>query len=102
MNLSGILVTADPAHLESVLAALAALPGVSVAQHDAALGRIVVVQEAPDVGAEMAGFATLRALPHVLGADLVCHVLDEEDTGPADTGAAAPPHSERIHQEENP
>jgi len=77
MNLSGILVVAEPAHLAAVLAQLALLPGIEVYQHDAARGRIVVVQEATDVGTEMAGFARLRALPHVLAADLVCHYFGD-------------------------
>lgn len=77
MNLSGILVVAAPGHVDSVLARLAALDGVEVRQHDRASGRIVVVQEAADVGAEVAGFGRIRALPHVLAADLVCHYFGE-------------------------
>lgn len=79
MNLSGILVTAEVAALPNVLASLATLPGVEVRDFDAALGRIVVVQEAPDVGAEVDGFTRIRALPHVVNADLVCHYFDESD-----------------------
>jgi len=78
MNLSGILVVADAAHVDEVLARLAALDGVEVAQCDRASGRIVVVQEAPHVGAEVAGFGPIRALPHVLSADLVCHYFGDE------------------------
>jgi nitrate reductase NapAB chaperone NapD len=78
MNLSGILVVADAVHVDEVLAQLAALDGVEVAQCDRAGGRIVVVQEAPHVGAEVAGFSHIRALPHVLSADLVCHYFGEE------------------------
>jgi len=50
MNLSGILVTAVPARLAEVTAALDAMPGLEVRQSDAATGRIVVVQEAAEVG----------------------------------------------------
>ena len=78
MNVSGILVVADLAHVDAVLAQLAALDGVEVDRCDLASGRIVVVQEAPDVGAEVAGFSRIRALPHVLSADLVCHYFGEE------------------------
>ena len=78
MNVSGILVVADLAHVDAVLAQLAALDCVEVDRCDLASGRIVVVQEAPDVGAEVAGFGRIRALPHVLSADLVCHYFGEE------------------------
>lgn len=78
MNLSGLLVTADAERLPEVLAQLAGLPGVEVSQADAATGRIVVVQEAPDIGAEVEAFARVRALPHVINVDLVCHCLDDE------------------------
>lgn len=78
MNISGILVVADRAHLDTVLAKLAALDGVEVRQHDRASGRIVVVQEAPDVEAEVAGYGRIRALPHVLAADLVCHYFGDQ------------------------
>lgn len=79
MNLSGILVTADSAALPSVLASLAQLPGVEVRDVDTTLGRIVVVQEAADVGAEVDGFTRIRALPNVINADLVCHYFDDSD-----------------------
>ena len=103
MNLSGILVVADTDHIDAVLAQLAALDGVEIAQCDRAGGRIVLVQEAPHVGAEVAGFSRIRALPHVLSADLVCHYFGEEQLAEPqiesalaslDTGApAAPPSS---------
>lgn len=78
MNISGILVVADGAHIDTVLAQLAALAGVEVRQHDRDSGRIVVVQGAPDVGAEIAGFGRIRALPNVLAADLVCHYFGDQ------------------------
>jgi nitrate reductase NapAB chaperone NapD len=78
MNLSGILVVTDTDHIDSVLARLTALDGVEVDQCDRASGRIVVVQEATDVGGEVAGFSRIRALPHVLYADLVCHYFGDQ------------------------
>ncbi len=81
MNLSGILLTAEPAGLQDVLARLATVPGAEVAQAGATSGRIVVVQEAADVGAELLAFARLRSLPHVINADLVCHCLDADGDG---------------------
>jgi nitrate reductase NapAB chaperone NapD len=78
MNLSGILVTAEPLELASVLADLALLPGVEVTHSDATLGRIVIVQEADDVGAEVTSFSRIRSLPHVINADLVCHYFGDD------------------------
>ncbi len=78
MNISGILLVADTAHIDAVLEQLAALEGIEVSQHDRASGRIVVVQEAADVGAEVAGFSRIRALPHVLCADLICHYFGDQ------------------------
>lgn len=78
MNISGILVVADAEHIDAVLAQLEALEGVEVDQCDRASGRIVVVQEAPDVGAEVAGFGRIRTLKHVWSAGLVCHYFGDE------------------------
>ncbi len=82
MNLSGILVTALPARVAEVCAALNALPGLEVRQADAATGRLVVVQEADEVSAEMDGFMRIRALPDVLNVDLVCHYFGDETPEP--------------------
>lgn len=84
MNLSGVLVTAVPERLAEVAGALAGLPGIEVRQTDAASGRIVVVQEAAEVGDEVDGFMRIRALPHVLNVDLVCHYFGDE--APASAG----------------
>ncbi len=78
MNLSGILVVAAVEHIDKVLAQLRELSGVEVHEVDHAGGRIVVVQEAQDVDAEVAGFMRIRTLPHVLAADLVCHYFGEQ------------------------
>ena len=100
MNISGILVTVDPARMQGVLTDLVALPGLTLGQTDARLGRIVVLQEAVGVDAEMAGFMRIRALPHVLNVDLVCHWFGDEATdsptpievmSPFTTAAAQPP-----------
>lgn len=77
MNLSGIVVTTTPAHLRRVAAALADLPGVEVHQTDEASARIVVVQEARDVGAEIEGLQRIQALPHVVSAGLVYHYFED-------------------------
>lgn len=66
MNLSGIFVAAKPEWLGGVVADLEALPGVEVHQVDEATGRIVVVQEAVDIHAEIEGLKRIKALPHVV------------------------------------
>jgi nitrate reductase NapD len=62
-----------------VVTALNALEGVEVHQVDAASGRIVVVQEAEDIHAEIAGVKRIKALPHVIMAEMVYHYLAEDD-----------------------
>ncbi len=83
MNLSGIVVTTTAEHLHAVAAVLGSLPGVEVRGSDST-GRLVVVQEATHVGAEIAGFERIRAAPHVVSAELVYHYFEEPDTGGRD------------------
>lgn len=78
INLSGILVAARPAWLATVKAALEALPGVEVHQVDEVTGRIVVVQEAPDIHAEIEGLRRIQALPHVVMAEMVYHYFADD------------------------
>ncbi len=78
MNLSGIFVAARPDRLSSVVADLNALPGVEVHQVEEATGRIVVVQEADDVDAEIEGLKRIQALPHVILAEMVYHYFADE------------------------
>lgn len=79
MNLSAIAVTAQPQWVDAVAQSLAALEGVEVFHTDAASGKLVVVQEAASVSAEVEGFKRIRALPHVLAADLVQHYFEHDD-----------------------
>jgi periplasmic nitrate reductase NapD len=79
VNLSGILVMAKPESHGQLVAALNALEGVEVHQVDAASGRIVVVQEADDIHAEIEGVKRIKALPHVIMAEMVYHYLAEDD-----------------------
>lgn len=87
MNFSGIVVTADPLHFDAVVAALETIPGVEVHHLDRASGRVIVVQEAADVQAEVEGFRRIRALPHVRGADLVYHYFGDQTAGEPDLAA---------------
>lgn len=79
MNLSGILVIAQPDSQGQVVAALNALPGVEVHQVDEASGRIIAVQEAEDVHAEIEGLKRIKALPHVIMAEMVYHYIAEDE-----------------------
>lgn len=85
MNLSGILVVARPERLSAVISELDALPGIEVHQVDEATGRIVVVQEAASLEAEMEGLKRIQATPGVTLAALVYHYFGDE------TDAAATP-----------
>jgi periplasmic nitrate reductase NapD len=79
MNISGIMVTALPEHVVEVAQSLSALQGLQVFQTDAASGKLVVVQEAASVGEEVEGFKRIRAVPHVIAADLVQHYFEEDN-----------------------
>jgi len=68
-----------PEYVAQVAQSLSALPGVEVCQSDLASGKLVVIQEAPSVGAEVEGFKRIRALPHVIAADLVQHYFEHDD-----------------------
>jgi len=79
MNLSGILVITAPEHFETSVENLNNLPGVEVHHSDAETGRIVVVQEAETVGAEVDGLKRIKQLPHVTVAEMVYHYFAEDD-----------------------
>jgi len=79
VNLSGILVVAQPENREQVVVALNALEGVEVHQVEEATGRIVAVQEADDIHAEIEGVKRIKALPHVIMAEMVYHYLAEDE-----------------------
>lgn len=79
MNFSGILVVAQQDSQGVVVSALNALEGVEVHQVDEATGRIVAVQEAVDIHAEIEGVKRIKALPHVIMAEMVYHYLAEDE-----------------------
>lgn len=79
MNISGILVVAKPDWLATVVDSLGALPGVEVHQVDDASGRIIAIQEAEDIHAEIDGVKRIKALPHVVMADMVYHYLADDE-----------------------
>jgi nitrate reductase NapD len=84
--LSGLVVRTTPERFPDVVATLGALPGVSVHHADAATARVVVVQEASTLGAEIDGMRRIQMLPGVVDASLVYHVLDDGDAPGATVG----------------
>ncbi|HEX8980342.1 MAG TPA: chaperone NapD [Parasulfuritortus sp.] len=79
MNLSGILVVAEQGRQAEVIAALEALSGVSLHHIDPPTGRLIAVQEAEDIYAEVEGLRRIKALPHVVMAEMVYHYIAEDD-----------------------
>lgn len=79
MNLSGILVIAKPEWVPQVVSDLAAQDGLEVHQTDPVSGRIIVVQEAADIHAEIEGVKRIKAMPHVVMADMVYHYFAEDE-----------------------
>jgi periplasmic nitrate reductase NapD len=78
MNLSGIVVICQPQNLTAVSAALAELPGVEVHFEDRDQGKIIVVQEALSIAAEMNGLLRIKAVPGVILADMLYHYFEED------------------------
>ena len=66
MNLSGIVVFVSPREADAAVASLQALPGVQVHGRDDH-GRLIVVQESPDVDGEVAGLRRIQDLEAQLG-----------------------------------
>lgn len=79
MNLSGILIEAKPERLAEVARLLGGLDGVEVHQIDKTVGRIIVVQEAADIHAEIEILKKIKALPHVILAEMVYHYIAEDE-----------------------
>ncbi len=79
MNLSGVLIVAKPEWVAEVVHALRNLEGIEVYQVDEAGGRIVAVQEAEDINAEVDGLKRIKSLPHVVMAEMVYHYLAEDE-----------------------
>ena len=83
MNLSGILVVVPPAHIETTVAELNALPGVEVHYREEATGRLIAVQEAESVEGEIEGLKRIQGLPNIILAELVYHYLGENEDAAA-------------------
>ena len=79
MNLSGILVEAKPHWLDEVVRQLNALGNVEVHQTEVETGRIIAIQEAADIHAEIEGLKRIKALPHVILAEMVYHYIADDE-----------------------
>jgi nitrate reductase NapD len=78
MNISGILVVTAPEHTGNTVETLQGLPGIDVHHVDAATGRIVITQEAETISAEVDGLRRIRALPHIILAEMSYHNFEED------------------------
>ena len=78
MNISGILVVTTAEHTASVSKQLQDLAGIDVHYVDNAMGRIVITQEAVSISAEIDGLKRIRALPHIVLAEMSCHYFEED------------------------
>ena len=78
MNISGILVVTSPEHTGNVSEQLQRLAGIDIHYVDAATGRIVITQEAASISAEIDGLKAIRALPHIVLAEMSCHYFEED------------------------
>jgi nitrate reductase NapD len=74
-EVASILVQARPEQLDGVSSAIAEISGAEIHGRDPR-GKLVVVVEAPDVGAIGAILNRIQLLPSVLSASLVFHATD--------------------------
>lgn len=75
-EIASILVQVRPERLDEAARAIEALPGAQIYTRDPR-GKLVVVIEAPQVGAIGTTLNTISLMPHVLTAALVFHGTDE-------------------------
>lgn len=80
MNLSGIAVSVRPQSFDETVIRLEELSGVEVHYQDAASARVVVVQEADSVDAEVEGLKQIKAIPGVVVAELVYHYFADDQS----------------------
>lgn len=95
MNLSAILVLVAPDQIESCTASLNDLQGVEVHHTDPPTGRLIVVQEADSVSAEVEGLRRLQGLPYVRMAELVYHYFEDDPELQSGRQTVAFDHAER-------
>lgn len=79
MNVSGILVVVPPEYIDSLVDQLNQLDGIDVHHRDERSGRLVITQEAEHIRDEVDGLKRIKALPHVILAEMVYHCFEEDD-----------------------
>ena len=80
MNLSGISVSVQPRFYDDIVSRISELPGVEVHYQDPKGARLVIVQEASNVDAEVEGLKRIKAIPGVVVAELVYHYFADDPT----------------------
>ncbi len=78
MNVSGILVVTPEQFFQATIDSLNQLDGIEVHQTDRPTGRIVITQEANSVHDEVEGLKRIKALPHIILAEMVHHHFEED------------------------
>jgi nitrate reductase NapD len=78
MNVAGILVVTSIAKVPTMVEALSALPGVEVHHVDKTTGRIIATQEAESIHDEIDAITVIKALPHVVLAEMVHHHFEDD------------------------
>ena len=81
VHLAGILVRLEPAHLETVAAALDCLQGVEVHHGDASAGKLVITMESPSRERADETLRGIQAMPGVYLAEPVYHYVHREGAG---------------------
>jgi nitrate reductase NapD len=92
MNVSGIFVVVPPEHIAASIESLDHLNGVEVHQCDVETGRMVVTQEAGSIQAEVDGLKRIKALPHVILAEMVYHCFEDD----SDLLGSVPPELDEL------
>ncbi|HGY08893.1 MAG TPA: nitrate reductase [Oceanithermus profundus] len=87
MNISGLVVRANPERFDEVLEVLEEAPWVEVYTHDGE-SKLVVVVEAEDTAAEMAVYRTIEGIPGVLSVELAYSYSEELEQAREELAAA--------------
>jgi len=78
-NISGILVATTPDHYLDVERELNTLEGIEVHITHTDSCRIIITQEAPQIGDEIASLRRIKEIPGVTMAEMVYHYVGEEN-----------------------
>lgn len=78
MNLSSIVVYTTPDKFEALRKSLHGLPGIELHYQHYDTGQMVLIQESSNDKDEMDGLKRIKALPHVMAAEMFYHCVEEE------------------------